>query len=212
VRWEVCLALGSGIRQTPGFGGFSVARPRRVHAVGLVVDDHHKALARGVLAPGAGVVGAAKPVVRGIEESLEHHWVWHAGEVPLRVPMRGGEWQLAGGAVVGLVVGGGDEVPYRQEVVAGKVLYAATSVLADKVYVAVALRIPWGTAARESCAPPRVRPLTRWRVRRAVRRCERPDVVPFTPDESAGRSVVGVEVLKGPQRPPGWALGRQQWT
>jgi hypothetical protein len=33
--------------------------------------------------------------------------------------MRGGEWQIASGAVVGLVVGRGDEVPDRQEVVAG---------------------------------------------------------------------------------------------
>jgi hypothetical protein len=77
---------------------------------------------RGVIAPGAGVIGVAEPVVRGVEELLEHHRIWHAGEVPLRVPVRGGGWQLAGGAVVGLVVGGGDEVPGRQEVVAGKVL------------------------------------------------------------------------------------------
>jgi hypothetical protein len=36
--------------------------------------------------------------------------------------MQGGGWQLAGEAVVGLVVGGGDEAPGRQEVVAKKVL------------------------------------------------------------------------------------------
>jgi hypothetical protein len=38
----------------------------------------------------------------------------------------------------------------------------------------------------------------------------RPVVVPSAPVDSADRSVVGVEVLKGQQRPPGRALGRQQ--
>jgi hypothetical protein len=68
-------------------GGFSVTSPYHVHAVGLVVDDHHKALTCGVIAPGARVVGAAEPVVRGVEELMEHHWVRHTGEVPLRIPM-----------------------------------------------------------------------------------------------------------------------------
>jgi hypothetical protein len=61
VRW----LLGSG-------GGFSVASPCRVRAVGLVVDNHHKALTRGVVASSARVVGVAEPVVRGVEELLEH--------------------------------------------------------------------------------------------------------------------------------------------
>jgi hypothetical protein len=114
-------APGPGVVQFPGFGGL-LHRPRRVHAVRLVVDDHNKALACGIIAPDAGVVGVAEPVVRSIEEPLEYHRVRHAGEVPLRVPVRSGGWQLAGGAVVGLIIGGGDEVPGRQEVVAREVL------------------------------------------------------------------------------------------
>jgi hypothetical protein len=115
-------APGPGVIRFLGLGGFSVASPRHVRSVRLVVDDHHEALTRGVVAPGAGVVGVAERVVRDVEEPLEHHRVRHAGEVPFCVPMRSGRWQLAGGAVVGLVVGGGDEVPGRQEVVARKVL------------------------------------------------------------------------------------------
>jgi hypothetical protein len=65
----------------------SVASPRHARVVDLVVDNYHKALARGVVAPEAGVVGAAEPVVCGVEEPLEHYWVRHAGEVPLYVPM-----------------------------------------------------------------------------------------------------------------------------
>jgi hypothetical protein len=68
-------------------GDFSVASLRHVRVISLVVDNHHEALMCQVVASGAGVVGAAEPVVRGIEESLEHHWVRHAGEVPLRVPV-----------------------------------------------------------------------------------------------------------------------------
>jgi hypothetical protein len=102
-------------------GGFSVASPCHVRAIGLVVDDHHEALMRGVVASGVEVIGVAEPVVRGVEEPLEHYRVWHAGEVPLRAPMRGGGRQLASRAVVGLVVGGGDDVPDRQEVVPGKI-------------------------------------------------------------------------------------------
>jgi hypothetical protein len=103
-------------------GGLSVVRSSRACAVDHVTDGNHEALACGVIATGTGGVGAAEPVVHGVEKPLEHQWVWHAGEVPLRVPMRGGGWQLAGGAVVGLVVGGGDEVPDHQEVVAAKIL------------------------------------------------------------------------------------------
>jgi hypothetical protein len=83
----VRLALGSGVRHFQVPGGFSVANPCRVRAVGLVIDDHHKAFARGVVAPDTGVVEVAEPVVRDIEKPLEHHWVWYAGEVPLCVPM-----------------------------------------------------------------------------------------------------------------------------
>jgi hypothetical protein len=92
---EVGGALGPGFCGTlaPGFrGAFSVASPRHVRVVRLVVDDHHEALTRGVVAPGAGVVGVAELVVDGVEEPLEHHRVRHAGEVPLRIPMRSGRW------------------------------------------------------------------------------------------------------------------------
>jgi hypothetical protein len=46
--------------------------------------------------------------------------------------------------VVGLVIGGGDEVPDRQEVVAGKVLVCRHVGAGDEVYAVAALRIPWG--------------------------------------------------------------------
>jgi hypothetical protein len=42
------------------------------------------------------VVGVAEPVVRGVEEPLEHHWIRYAGEVLLRVPGRSRGGQLAG--------------------------------------------------------------------------------------------------------------------
>jgi hypothetical protein len=61
------------VHQFPGFGGFSVTSPRGVRAIGLVVDDHHKALSRGIVASSAGVVRVAEPVVRGVEEPLEQH-------------------------------------------------------------------------------------------------------------------------------------------
>jgi hypothetical protein len=79
----------------------------------LVVGEYDEALPRGVVAPGAGVVGVAEPVVRGVKKPPEHHWVRHAGEVPLRVPVRGGRWQFAGVAVGRLIVGGGAGVPNR---------------------------------------------------------------------------------------------------
>jgi hypothetical protein len=41
---------------------FSVFGPC-VRAVRLVIDNHHEALTRGVVAPNAGVVGVAEPVV-----------------------------------------------------------------------------------------------------------------------------------------------------
>jgi hypothetical protein len=89
-----------------------------------------------VVAPDAGVIRVAEPVVRDVGEPLEHHRVRHTGEVPLRVPVRSGWWQLTGGAVVGLVVGGG----WRP----GRSSYAATSVMADEAYTITALRMLWG--------------------------------------------------------------------
>jgi hypothetical protein len=66
----VRLTPGSGVRRPRVLGGFSVTSPRRARAIGLVVDDHHEAL------------GAAEPVVRGIEEPLEDYWVHVDGENP----------------------------------------------------------------------------------------------------------------------------------
>jgi hypothetical protein len=54
-------------------GGFSIASPHHVRAVGLVVDDHHEALTCGVVTSNAGVVRVVEPVVRGVEEPLEHY-------------------------------------------------------------------------------------------------------------------------------------------
>jgi hypothetical protein len=104
----------------PGPGEPLRRRFRRARGVRLVVGEHDEALPRGVVALGARVVGVAEPVVRGIEEPLDHHWLRHAGEVPLRVPVRSGGWQLAGGAVVRL--DGGGEVPSRRDAAAGMAL------------------------------------------------------------------------------------------
>jgi hypothetical protein len=82
-----------------GRGNLSVAGSRHVSGVRWVVGDYDAALPRGVVAPGTGVVGVAEPVVRGVEEPPEHHWVRHTGEVPLRVSMRSGGRQLVGGAL-----------------------------------------------------------------------------------------------------------------
>jgi hypothetical protein len=103
-------------------GNLFVAGFRRVRGVCLVAGEHDEALSCGVVAPGAGVVGVAEPVVRDVEEPLEHHWVRHAIEVPLRVPVRSGGWQLAGGAVLRLMVGGGSGVPSRWDAAAGMAL------------------------------------------------------------------------------------------
>jgi hypothetical protein len=64
--------------------------------------------------------------------------------------------------------------------------------------------------ARKSHAPLSERLLPHQRSRRVTRWRARPVVVPSALVESADRSVVGVEVLKGPQRPLGRAPGRQQ--
>jgi hypothetical protein len=71
-------------------GNLSVAGFCHVRSVRLVVGEYDEALPRGVVAPGAGRVGVAEPVVRGVEKPPEHHWVRHAREVLLRVPVRGG--------------------------------------------------------------------------------------------------------------------------
>jgi hypothetical protein len=116
-RWGCARPRALEQSSSRALRGFSVAGPC-IRAICLVVDNHHKALTRGVIAPGAGVIGVAEPVVRGVEEPLEHHQIRHAGEVSLRVPVRGGGWQLASGAVVGLVVGGGGKVPGRRDMAA----------------------------------------------------------------------------------------------
>jgi hypothetical protein len=67
------LAPSPGVVQFPGSRGLLHRQPRRVRAIRLVIDDHNEALTRGVVAPGTGVVGVTEPVVRGVEESLEHH-------------------------------------------------------------------------------------------------------------------------------------------
>jgi hypothetical protein len=55
--------------------------------------------------------------------------------------VRSGGWQIAGGAVVGLVVGAGGEVPSRQEVATRTALVRGTSVLVDEAYAIAALRM-----------------------------------------------------------------------
>jgi hypothetical protein len=68
-------------------GNLSVAGFCRVHGVRLVVGELDEALPRRVIAPGAGVIGVAELVVRGVNELPEHHWVRYAGEVPLHAPV-----------------------------------------------------------------------------------------------------------------------------
>jgi hypothetical protein len=79
---------------SPSLGVFSVAIPRRIRPA------DHEAHACGIVASGAGGVGVAKPVVCDVEEPLEHHPIQHAGEVPLRVSVRGRGGQLTSGAMV----------------------------------------------------------------------------------------------------------------
>jgi hypothetical protein len=203
------LAPSLGVVQFPGSGGLLCRQPHCIRAVRLVVNDHNEALMRGVVAPGTGVVGVAEPVVRGVEEPLEHHRVRHAGEVQPRVPVRSGGWQLAGGAVVGFALVVAMRFLAAGRWWPGRSSYAATSVLADEAYAIAVLRMSWGTVAREPCAPPWVRLSSRRWARRVVRRHARPGIVPSALVESAGRSVVGVVVSRGLQRPLGRALGRQ---
>jgi hypothetical protein len=77
-------------------GNLSVAGAWYVGGICWVVGNDDAALPRGVVAPSAGVVVVAEPVVRGVEEPPEHYWVRHTGEVPLRISMRGGGWQRVG--------------------------------------------------------------------------------------------------------------------
>jgi hypothetical protein len=73
VRWGRAWPRVLGYASPRVSGGFSVASPRSIRAVGLVDDDHYEALTRGGVAPGAGVVGVAELVVCGVEEPLKHH-------------------------------------------------------------------------------------------------------------------------------------------
>jgi hypothetical protein len=93
------LAPQPGVDQFPARGNLSVASFCRISGVRLIVGDHDATLPRGVVAPSTGVIGVAEPVVRGVKEPPEHHWVGYTGEIPLRIPVRSGGWQLAGGAL-----------------------------------------------------------------------------------------------------------------
>jgi hypothetical protein len=66
------------------------------------------------------------------------------------------------------------------------------------------------TAVLKPRAPPSERLPSRRRSRRAARRRAQPVGAPFTPVESADRSVDGVEVLEGPRHPRWRTLRRQQ--
>jgi hypothetical protein len=62
----------------------------------MFIGDDHETLTCRIVAFDAGVVGAAEPVIHGVEELLEHHLVWYTGEVPLGIPVRGRGRQLTG--------------------------------------------------------------------------------------------------------------------
>jgi hypothetical protein len=104
--------LGRRCSSSPSSGVFFIASPHRVRPVDQVANADHEALACGIVAFDAGGVGVAESVVRGVEEPLEHHRVWHAGEIPFRVPVRGRGGQFSVGAMLRLVVSG-DEVSGR---------------------------------------------------------------------------------------------------
>jgi hypothetical protein len=78
-----------GRNSSPSPGVFSFASPCRIRPAGHVADAAHEALSYGTVASGAGGVGVAEPVVRSVEEPLEHDRIWHTGEIPLRIPVRG---------------------------------------------------------------------------------------------------------------------------
>jgi hypothetical protein len=83
---------------TEGRRDFPVSGAHRASGIGWVVGDDSVALPRGVVAPGAGVVGAAEPVVRSVKETPEHDWVRHAGEVPFCIAVAVGGRQRVEGA------------------------------------------------------------------------------------------------------------------
>jgi hypothetical protein len=126
-------ALGSGARSSLGPGDFPLAGPRSACVVHRDADGDHEALARGIVATGAGGVGVAEPVVRGVEEPLEHHRVWYTREVPLCVPVRG----RRGSSLAEPWYNSSLVVAMRFRTASrwwpGRSSYAATSVLADEL-------------------------------------------------------------------------------
>jgi hypothetical protein len=98
-RWGVRSAPRPGIVQFSGGEGLLRHRPPRLRC-SPGRRRPPRSTHRRIVTPDAGVVRVAEPVVRGVKKPPEYHRVRHAGEVPLRVSMRGGRCQLAGGAVV----------------------------------------------------------------------------------------------------------------
>jgi hypothetical protein len=92
----------------------------------------------------------------------------------------------------------------------GRFLRATTSVMADEACAIAAPCKLRGNRGPETARPPLERLPSRQRSRHVARRHARPVVVPSAPVESVDWSIMGVEVLKGPQRPIGRAPGRQQ--
>jgi hypothetical protein len=88
---------------------------------------------------------------------------------------------------------------------------AATSALVDEACAIAAPRKPRENRGPETArpAPPR-RISRRLASDRVARQRARTVGIPFAPVESADRSVDGIEVPKGPQRPLGLTPGRQQ--
>jgi hypothetical protein len=114
----------------------------------LVVCKHDEALPRGIVASGAGVVGVAKPVVRGIEEPPEHHWVRYtypcevAGGRSLAEP-----WDDSSSAEALGSLTTGSWQP-------GRTPRAAASVLAEVTYTIMAPRSPMGKRGPETKRSP----------------------------------------------------------
>jgi hypothetical protein len=69
------MIKGRSSSSSPGV--FSFARPCHIRPGCHVTDIAHAAFAFGPVASGAGGVRVAEPVVRGVEEPLEHHWIRH---------------------------------------------------------------------------------------------------------------------------------------
>jgi hypothetical protein len=83
VRGEGAWPCGQARSSPQSRRNLSVAGAYHVGGVCWVVGNDDAALPHGIVAPSA----AAEPVVRGVEEPLEHYWVRHTGEVPLRISM-----------------------------------------------------------------------------------------------------------------------------